>query len=407
MINYTVHSFCFNDPATGETGHCVEPRLDMQNFDIAYGWFAMSPDGYTVGGVWGGDQGTHLTAGDYLFSGIYVVENVHFDGVRQDNLELLYYSSCPITFSPVASPTLFPGGSISANVNCDLKSEYFGRGRAEGLGFNEVQPDGSYKVGGFVTWTFDNSHEQRVTTGIRTPGWPNLGNRFKQSVVAMADGRTHITPAMSGNEVFAFIAPLLYPNEAGTAFMRRFLSFSDSQILALRNEFTAFLGTEFAITVSIPSTVPLDNSFDMAGTTAIFPYELNHDINHRWILHLEDSTNSMRQSPLDCRIHEGGFVLRVGRMGLNTNKGYLQYGTLIQMGYYIFENFHGEGLHMTVKFQTQYPTYRNGLRMSHSLQRVFSTEYGWGFMRASIGEYKATMDNDVSAGQRTHFYWNN
>jgi len=367
----------------------------------------LAPEGYTVNGVWGGDQGSHLTAGDYLFAGIYVIENVHFDGVPQDNLELLYYSSCPITFSPFVSPSVVNPGSITASVGCDLKSEYFGRGRAEGLGFNDIQPDGSFNVQGFVIWTFDNSHEQRVTTGIRTPGNMFPGKRWKQTIGALADGRVHIPAVMSGNSMFAYIPPLLFPNEAGTAFFRRFLGLDDSQIVSLRNEFTAFLGSQFGLTVSIAATVPIDNSVDLAGTTVIFPYEFSHDTNHRWIYHLEDSTNSIRQSPTDSRIHEGGFTLRVGRMGLNTNKGYLLYGSLIQYGYYIFENFHGEGQHLTVKFQTEYPTYRNALRMSHSLQKVYTPEWGWGFMRGSIGEYKATMDNAVTGNQKTIFFWDN
>eukprot|EP00494_Astrolonche_serrata_P024315 UN24573 len=83
---------------------------------------------------------------------------------------------------------------------------------------------------------------------------------------------------------------------------------------------------------------PLDNSFDQGGGNVVRPYVVADNVNHRIV----GMKNRLDTEFSNARIHEVGFVYKVGRAGQDTFVKRVPYGTEIFYGYYIVE-FENEG----------------------------------------------------------------
>jgi hypothetical protein len=71
------------------------------------------------------------------------------------------------------------------------------------------------------------------------------------------------------------------------------------------------------------------------------------------------------------RIQEGGFRLVMGRAGMNTNRGYFPFGTMITKGIYVIENEPTPGVNHELEYQSFVPLHSNHWATGYIVNDVY------------------------------------
>ena len=171
-------------------------------------------------------------------------------------------------------------------------------------------------------------------------------------------------------------------HEAGINYLKRWTSVNDdNKIRTLRYQFMALLRDRYGIKKSDPDAHlndPVANQIDLGGGNFIAPYVVNHISNQRMITK-KQSRQMVQFDSLDCRLHEGGFRLFVGRSGINTTGfNYLPFGSMIVKGIYLLENDPDIG-NTEVAYQSSIPMIANEWTTAVLEQELVSEEFGDGF----------------------------
>jgi hypothetical protein len=197
----------------------------------------------------------------------------------------------------------------------------------------------------------------------------------------IADGSYRVTESSAGIEVFPYLFQHHFTHEAGERYLLRWTSANtEAKIRQMRRDFIIFLRDEYGLANCDPDLYqnePLANQIDLGRGNTIAPYVVNHMTNQRLIA--KKRKGEMVQFPeLDCRLHEGGFRLFVGRGGVNVTKwGFLPYGSLVQQGLYVLEGDPDLGTH-EISFRSSFPVIVNEWATSVFEQDLVSSTYGAG-----------------------------
>jgi len=218
---------------------------------------------------------------------------------------------------------------------------------------------------------------------------------------SMSNGVLGAGVGSSGLLVHAATRAYHLPNEAGTKYFRHWMDMSDDEIRAFRLEAMNFFLDHMEVTSVKPEifdSEPIDNTIDLGGGNAIYPYAVTESAEH----HLIGTKSSSGAEFSNARVHEVGFVLAVGRAGIWTYAGHVPYGSLIQYGYYIAEFETGS---VPVKFYDHYPQVPNPNSHFAVVQRCIHPEFGFGLCQ---GLLKFTPENGfIRSESRLNWKWDN
>eukprot|EP00961_Rhodomonas_salina_P231464 3126495-Rhodomonas_salina.1 len=123
FLGYKATSYC------GRDSGCTPSKRDAKIYDFLFVVIFLAPS--RLGGIFGGDQGQVVTPAGFLFYGEYVIENLPIPGLTNRNIDVTYYSLCPIEAMPSSDGSR--GFSfVTTYINCGLKSQLLGRGLSSG-----------------------------------------------------------------------------------------------------------------------------------------------------------------------------------------------------------------------------------------------------------------------------------
>jgi hypothetical protein len=345
---------------------------------------------FVVYGTYGGTHGKTVYPGEFLLAGHYKM-----DGVTDKVLDINYFGECPLSHTTMMYDGVGDPHRISYMQNCAVQSEELGVGISIGMmgGFcsNDAQP-GFFSTG-FALMTFDDQPDLWIEE--EEYGAPEVEDLIVPPFpmwVSVSDGIIPITGGRSGILSKPYTLAYHKPNEAALKYFRKWLSFTDDEIRAFRHEVLEFFFSHQEVpSVKVDSMTlePLDNSIDLGGGNSIIPYTVTDAAEH----HLVGRRSSTGVVMTNARIHEVGFALNVGRAGIWTYAGHIEYGSIIQYGYYIVEN--EDGTTEAIKFYDHYPQVPNSNAHYTVVQRIIHPEYGYGLLHG-LAKTMPTRD-----GQRT------
>lgn len=105
----------------------------------------------------------------------------------------------------------------------------------------------------------------------------------------------------------------------------------------------------------------------------------------------------------NARVHEVGFALNVGRAGIWTYAGHVEYGGLIQYGYYIVE--YEDGSTEAIKFYDHYPQIPNSNAHYAVVQRIIHPVHGLGKLHGLAKTMPTADGNGAKLEFRMNWYW--
>lgn len=386
----------------------------------------VGPSGYTLKGSFGSDAGQFATGGNIILAGVYSFEGVELDGVNKDkvrnclprvlptssvpgvfntiecmfcsqNFEVEYFGECPIQPMPVSSNT------VAQYINCALESTLFGKGHT--VGGIKVVNNGTHEIyEAYPTMFFDDQVINPVPSIAKSNEYDEDAirdfnvNDWQFTIVA--DGLLPLS--VSQKESMPFSNGFFFTHEAALHFFKfRTTSLqTDQDILALRKSFMARLRSRYGIDVDPDGfdDIPLDGEIDLGGGNQILAYVVNEAVKMRVLSKMSDN-GSVDVMPPGARLHEGGFVLRVGRAGIDTFAGRVPFGTLYKNGVYILED-PLELQEEEIFFQDDLPIFLDGWSTSVVYQTVESPKYGKGVLLAAN---PLVMDDNDNAGLRIRY----
>ena len=145
-------------------------------------------------------------------------------------------------------------------------------------------------------------------------------------------------------------------------------------VVRLRDKF----GIEVITNPNDFNDIPLDGEIDLHGGNRSVAYQVNEAVKLR-VLSKSDASMTTTLTIGAGRLHECGFLLRVGRAGIwsSTLGSRLPCGTLIQEGVYVLEEKRN-GKTEEFTFDSQLPTFLDARATSTVHQKVFHPKYGTG-----------------------------
>jgi hypothetical protein len=376
-------------------GDCQLPSGDAKCRER---YLALIPnEEFTVYGTYGGTHGKIVYPGEFLLAGHY-----RMNGVTDHTLDINYFGECPLSHTTMMYDGVGDPHRISYMQNCAVQSEELGVGISIGLmgGFcsNDVQP-GFFPTGAALM-TFDDVPDLYV----EEDNYEKPDFLIEQSVMwaSVADGTIPITPGRSGILTHPYTKGYHMPNEAALKYFRKWLSFTDDEIREFRHEVLEFYRDHCevpAINVETQTLEPLDNNIDLGGGNSIIPYTVSDAAEH----HLVGTKRSTGATMTNARVHEVGFALNVGRAGIWTYAGHVEYGGLIQYGYYIIE--YEDGSTEAIKFYDHYPQIPNSNAHYAVVQRVIHPVHGLGKLHGLAKTMPTADGNGAKLEFRMNWYW--
>jgi len=235
---------------------------------------------------------------------------------------------------------------------------------------NDMKP--GFYLANVVLFTFDDVPE-RYLQPVEAPQESIELATFWSSI---SEGTWNVAAGKAGLLSHPLTNAYHMKNEAATKYFRYWMNFNDNQIYEFRNRAFEFFRDHMKIRqikVDLFNNEPLDNSIALGGGNAIVPYSTSDQAKH----HLVGMKGPNGAVSTQARIHEVGFAINVGRAGLWTYAGHIQYGGLIQFGYYIVEL---EDENVFVEFYDHYPEVPNTNSHFTIVQRLVHPTLGDGLL---------------------------
>jgi len=352
---------------------------------------------FVVYGTYGGTHGKTVYPGEFLLGGHYRME-----GVTDRVLDINYFGECPLSHTTMMYDGVGDPHRISYMQNCAVHNKDLGVGISIGLmgGFCSNDAEPGFFTTGVATMTFDDNPYLFVesedygapqTTPDLTIMWASLAN----GVLGITDGR-------SGILAHPYTKAYHMPNEAALKYFRKWLEWSDEEIRAFRYEALTWYRDHQEVPSVRPDFLdsdPLDNSLDLGGGNSIVPYTVTDAAEH----HLIGMKGPGGATFTNARVHEFGFALNVGRAGIWTYAGHVQYGGIIQYGYYVIE--HEDGTLDPIKFYDHYPQIPNSNAHFAVVQRLIHETHGYGLLHGLAKTVPTRDGNGAQLEFRLNWKW--
>ncbi|CAK9012862.1 Uncharacterized protein SCF082_LOCUS11692 [Durusdinium trenchii] len=350
---------------------CSVGDSDAPNLVETFAFTVAGPaGGIMLHGLYGGASGKLLPEGSSISSGVMQLRNLVVPGTAQSarSISVTFFSKTPVSNLEVDDST------ERTYWYYDLESPVFGSGLAAGT------------LGGGVQLSFGGSPDLDALTAAGTsPAYDGAPVPFPaHQLGVVADGT--FGQRLSGQDAFPLLNAYHFTNEGAVRYFREFTSFkTDAQILALRKEFLVYLRDNFGVAqvsnVDAFDSVAVDGVVDLGGGTAVVAYEVNHAANQR--IQTVVSGDSAEMAPPGARLREVGFRLFVGRPGLPTSAGHLNFASMLVFGVYVVENVPGVPAH-EIRFQSRGPVTTNAWSASVIVNDVSSPHLGDGTLELLV-----------------------
>jgi len=167
-------------------------------------------------------------------------------------------------------------------------------------------------------------------------------------------------------------------HEAGVKWFNRWLKWDENQIRTFREECLTYFREEMGVSniAAAYSSEPAEHQLDLGTGNFITPYTVFKGSKHR----IGAAYFGPDIACIHGRIHEGGFKVEAGRAGLKSSRfGFLEYGTIIQKGYYVIE-CEDRDEKIYIEFQDVAPMKHNNMVFYDVVQDLYHQEWGTGLL---------------------------